>query len=165
LTTFTDLQTVIVGALYDSTGGSSTARRPGADDNGSGVVTILEALRVLAGSSFKPKNTIEFHFYAGEEGGLLGSAAVFANYKSTAKNVLAFVNQDMTGYSPSGRVSVYSDYVHTSLTAYVKRIVLQYTGLAATTDACGYGCSDHASANSNGFCEFHSQIYLCGSEY
>jgi bacterial leucyl aminopeptidase len=144
---------VIVGAHYDSTGGSSTARGPGADDDGSGVVTILESLRVLANAKYKPKNTIEFHFYAGEEGGLLGSAAIFANYKSTAKNVLAFVNQDMTGYSPNGRVAVYTDYVSTSLSTYVKRIVQQYTGLAAITDACGYGCSDHASATSNGFRE------------
>src|SRR3954451_5714202 len=95
---------VIVGAHYDSTGGSSTARGPGADDNGSGVVTILEALRVLATSKFAPKNTIEFHFYGGEEGGLLGSADVFRSYASAGKTVLAVVNQDMTGYSPSGKV-------------------------------------------------------------
>ena len=61
---------VIVGAHYDSTGGSATARGPGADDNGSGVVVILEALRVLAESGYQPKNTLEFHFYGGEEGGL-----------------------------------------------------------------------------------------------
>lgn len=145
-----------MGAHFDSTGGSSTARGPGADDDGSGVVTILEALRVLASSGYKPKNTIEFHFYAGEEGGLLGSAAIFKSYKSAGKTVLAMVAQDMTGYSPSGRVAVYTDYVSTPLTAYVKRNVQQYTGLAPTSDACGYGCSDHASANSNGF-----RMYPC----
>ena len=118
---------------------------------------ILEALRVLASAGFAPKDTLEFHFYAGEEGGLLGSAAVFANYKSAAKKVLAFVNQDMAGYSPSGRVAVYSDYVSTPLSTYVKKIVQQYTGLAPTTDRCGYGCSDHASANSNGF----PAAYVC----
>jgi hypothetical protein len=92
---------VIVGAHYDSTGGSSTARGPGADDNGSGVVTILEALRVIAASGFKPKNTIEFHFYAGEEGGLLGSGAIFSNYASTGKTVLAVVCQGMFILLPS----------------------------------------------------------------
>jgi leucyl aminopeptidase len=148
-----------MGAHYDSTGGSSTARGPGADDNGSGVVTILEALRVIAAAGFKPKNTIELHFYAGEEGGLLGSAAIFANYKAAGKTVLAFMNQDMTGYSPSGKISVYSDYVDTSLTAYVRRIVTEYTGIAPTTDVCGYGCSDHASARSNGFREFGISLY------
>ncbi|KAL8839749.1 MAG: hypothetical protein Q9170_001620 [Blastenia crenularia] len=147
---------VIVGAHFDSTGGSSTARGPGADDNGSGVVVILEALRVLASSKFSLKNTMEFHFYSGEEGGLLGSADVWRSYKSAGKSVLAFVNTDMAGYSPSGKISVYNDYADTSLTAYVRRIVSAYIG-ASTSDTCGYGCSDHASAYSNGF----PAAYVC----
>ncbi|KAH6842602.1 hypothetical protein B0I37DRAFT_313906 [Chaetomium sp. MPI-CAGE-AT-0009] len=141
---------VIVSAHYDSTGGSSSARGPGADDNGSGVVTILEALRVLANAGVKPKNTLEFHFYGGEEGGLLGSRDVFANYKSSGKTVLAVINQDMTGYSPSGKISIYTDYVDSGLTAYARVVATSYIG-ATTSDACGYGCSDHASARSNGF--------------
>ncbi|KAK2043949.1 peptidase family M28 [Colletotrichum somersetense] len=148
---------VIVGAHFDSTGGSPTARGPGADDNGSGVVVILEALRVLANAGYEPKNTLEFHFYAGEEGGLLGSQAVFSNYKSAGKKVLAFMNQDMAGYSPSGKVSVYIDYVDSALTGYVRLIATQYTGSAPTSDKCGYGCSDHASARSNGF----PAAYVC----
>ncbi|CAG8950836.1 hypothetical protein HYFRA_00003053 [Hymenoscyphus fraxineus] len=148
---------VIVGAHYDSTGGSSTARGPGADDNGSGVVVLMEALRVIAAAKFAPKNTLEFHFYAGEEGGLLGSSAVFANYASAGKTILAMVAQDMAGYSPSGKVSVYNDYSDSGLVSYVRKIVTQYTGLTYTTDTCGYGCSDHASAYSNGF----PAAYVC----
>ncbi|KAK3315528.1 hypothetical protein B0H66DRAFT_502435 [Apodospora peruviana] len=152
----TNSSIVIVSAHFDSTGGSSTARGPGADDNGSGVVVILEALRVLANAKFAPKDTLEFHFYAAEEGGLLGSAAVFANYKSAAKKVLAVVNQDMAGYSPSGKISIYTDYVDSALTAYTRVIATAYTG-TTTSDACGYGCSDHASARSNGF----PAAYVC----
>ncbi|KAK3370646.1 hypothetical protein B0H63DRAFT_402722 [Podospora didyma] len=147
---------IIVSAHFDSTGGSSTARGPGADDNGSGTVVILEALRVLANAKFKGKDSIEFHFYAGEEGGLLGSAAVFANYKAAGKSVYAVMNQDMAGYSPSGKISIYTDYVDSSLTAYARVIATAYTG-ATTSDACGYGCSDHASARSNGF----PAAYVC----
>ncbi|KAL2138047.1 hypothetical protein VTI28DRAFT_7573 [Corynascus sepedonium] len=147
---------VIVSAHYDSTGGSSSARGPGADDNASGVVVLLEALRVLSAAGFKPKNTLEFHFYAGEEGGLLGSQAVFSNYKSAGKSVLAVVNQDMAGYSPSGKLSIYTDYVDSSLTAYTRVVANAYTG-ATTSDRCGYGCSDHASARSYGF----PAAYVC----
>jgi len=86
---------VIMGAHYDSKGGGADARAPGAVDNASGVVALLEALRILAGAGFKPKDTIEFHFYAGEEGGMLGLADVFAKYKADAKTVLAMVNQDI----------------------------------------------------------------------
>lgn len=99
-------------------------------------------------------STLEFHFYAGEEGGLLGSADIFASYSSSGKTVLAVVVQDMTGYSPSGKVSVYTDYSDAGLVSYVRKCVTAYTGLAYTTDRCGYGCSDHASAYSNGFREF-----------
>ncbi|KFA71418.1 hypothetical protein S40288_04281 [Stachybotrys chartarum IBT 40288] len=147
---------IIVGAHYDSTAGSTTARSPGADDNGSGTVTIMEALRVLANARFAPENTIEFHWYGGEEGGLLGSQAVFSNYRTTGRQVLAFVNQDMTGYSPNGRISIYTDYVDASLTAYARLVAQGYTGVATSSDACGYGCSDHASARSNGFRKFHT---------
>ncbi|KAL8951608.1 MAG: hypothetical protein Q9222_002434 [Ikaeria aurantiellina] len=147
---------IVVGAHFDSTGGSTTARGPGADDNGSGVVVIMEALRVLASSKYAPKNTLEFHFYSGEEGGLLGSADVWRSYKSQGKSVLAFMNQDMAGYSPSGKISSYNDYADTGLTAYVRRIVTAYVG-SYTTDTCGYGCSDHASAYSNGF----PAAYVC----
>ncbi|KAK7713496.1 hypothetical protein SLS64_004747 [Diaporthe eres] len=145
---------VIVGAHFDSTGGSSTARGPGADDNGSGVVVIFEALRILAQAGFAPRDTLEFHFYAGEEGGLLGSKDIFSSYKTANKQVLAMMNQDMAGYSPSGVISVYTDYVDSSLTAYVRRVAEGYTGLKTSTDACGYGCSDHHSAYSNGFLGF-----------
>jgi leucyl aminopeptidase len=54
---------------------------PGADDDCSGTVSILEAFRILAESGYTPKNgPVEFHWYAAEEGGLLGSQAI-ARYK------------------------------------------------------------------------------------
>ena len=54
---------------------------PGADDDCSGTVSILEAFRVLAESGFTPKDgPVEFHWYAAEEGGLLGSQYI-ARYK------------------------------------------------------------------------------------
>lgn len=66
--------------------------------------------------------------------------------------MLAFVNTDMVGYNPSGKISTYDDYVDTDLLAYVRRIVRVYT-----IDTCGYGCSDHASGYSNGF----PNAYVC----
>lgn len=145
-----------MGAHLDSTAGSTTARSPGTDDNGSGSVTILEALRVIAQSDYSPKNTIEFHWYSGEEGGLLGSQAIFSNYKTNQKNVLAMLDQDMTGYSPSNQLAVYTDNVDAALTQYVRVIATRYPGAAPLTTRCGYGCSDHASARSNGFRKFLS---------
>ncbi|KAL8723888.1 MAG: hypothetical protein Q9166_008228, partial [cf. Caloplaca sp. 2 TL-2023] len=147
---------IIVSAHFDSTGGSSTARSPGAVDNASGVVALMETLRVLASAKYAPRNTMEFHFYSGEEAGLLGSADIFRSYKSSGKNVLAVVNTDMAGYSPSGKISSYNDYSDSGLLAYVRRVITSYIG-SYTTDTCGYGCSDHASAYSNGF----PAAYVC----
>ncbi|KAK0390797.1 hypothetical protein NLU13_0300 [Sarocladium strictum] len=142
---------VILGAHFDSTAGNATTRSPGADDNGSGTVVILEAMRILAESKFKPHNTVEFHFYAGEEAGLLGSQDIFADYRAKEKTVLAFLNEDMAGYSGSGMFAVFEDYVDVGLTQYVRMIAEEYVGKTPLSGTCGYGCSDHASATANGF--------------
>ncbi|KAL2758895.1 hypothetical protein ACRALDRAFT_2099863 [Sodiomyces alcalophilus JCM 7366] len=142
---------IIVGSHFDSTAGSPTARAPGADDNGSASTNLLEALRILVEAGFEPQNTIEFHWYAGEEGGLLGSQDVFRAYRAQGATVLAFLNQDMTGYSPGGRPTLYTDYVDAGLTDYVKLVAQEVTGLNVSESRCGYGCSDHASARAAGF--------------
>ncbi|GAP92822.1 putative Zn-dependent exopeptidase [Rosellinia necatrix] len=150
-------EVVIVSAHYDSIGSTTSGRAPGADDNASGVVVVLEALRVLAEAKFAPANTLEFHFYSGEEGGLLGSRDVFNSYARTGVNVLAVMNQDMTGYSPNNVIAVFSDYADAGLTAFIKTLVPVYTSLPVSTDRCGYGCSDHASAYSAGY----PAAYVC----
>ena len=43
-------------------------------------------------------NTLEFHWYSGEEAGLLGSADIFDSYQSSGEVVKAMLQQDMTGY-------------------------------------------------------------------
>jgi leucyl aminopeptidase len=123
-------------------------------------VVLLETLRVIASSGLTPKATLEFHFYAGEEGGLFGSADVFAKYKADAKTVLAMVNTDMAGYSPSGKISIWTDEggVDQALTRYVRTVAEAYTG-ETTEDTCGSRmCSDHNSATSNGFREFLPEV-------
>jgi leucyl aminopeptidase len=70
---------------------------PGADDDGSGTVTILEAFRVLTehiretGEVFE--QTVEFHWYSAEEGGLLGSQAIFSQYENEGRDVVAMLQQ------------------------------------------------------------------------
>jgi leucyl aminopeptidase len=70
--------TVVVGAHQDSANYLfPLLPAPGADDDGSGSITILEAFRGLVEMGFKPKDkVVEFHWYAAEEAGLLGSLDV-----------------------------------------------------------------------------------------
>lgn len=156
--------TVVIGAHQDSINLwlPSILAAPGADDDGSGTVTILEAFRVLLSSdavqSGKLENTIEFHWYSAEEGGLLGSQAIFQSYERDGRDVKAMLQQDMTGYIQrtidSGKpesVGVIIDYVDKKLTDFIKKIITEYCTIPFVETKCGYACSDHASASKAGY--------------
>ncbi|RYP66778.1 hypothetical protein DL770_008729 [Monosporascus sp. CRB-9-2] len=150
---------VVVGAHLDSINGAdSFGRSPGADDNGSGTVTLLEALRVVLSdpkvAAGEHENTIEFHWYAGEEAGLLGSADIFDQYAAAGADVKAYLNQDMTGWAPPGEVGEFGvilDYVDAGLTEFTRLVLDAYTTIPAVDTRCGYACSDHASARAAGY--------------
>lgn len=129
-------KTVVLGAHQDSINLflPSILAAPGADDDGSGTVTILEALRALLQSEElvqgNATNTVEFHWYSAEEGGLLGSQAVFSRYKSQERDVKAMLQQDMTGYvqgtldaGQEESVGVIVDYVDKGLTEFIKGVI------------------------------------------
>jgi carboxypeptidase Q len=61
---------VMAGAHLDS-----WVAGDGAADNGAGSAVIMESARILASLGVHPKRTIRFALWAGEEEGLLGSAA------------------------------------------------------------------------------------------
>jgi hypothetical protein len=54
----------------------------GATDNGTGAIAVLEAARILKESGVKPKRTIRFALFTGEEQGLLGSEQYVAAHVS-----------------------------------------------------------------------------------
>jgi bacterial leucyl aminopeptidase len=80
---------VIIGAHLDSINEEDpmSGRAPGADDDGSGAINIIESFRKLTAAGFKPANPVEFHWYAGEEAGLLGSAAIANAYAKNGTRV------------------------------------------------------------------------------
>lgn len=98
----TDNDIVITGTHFDTagygTGKAEPIPNPGADGNNmcllkidcaSGSSVIAETLRTLVAANFVPKRPIEFHWYAGEEFGLLGSREVAADY-ANRKVVLSY---------------------------------------------------------------------------
>jgi len=156
--------TVVIGAHQDSINLwlPSILAAPGADDDGSGTVTILEAFRVLLQSEAIVKgnheNTIEFHWYSAEEGGLLGSQAIFSSYEKSGRVVKAMLQQDMTGFITrtidAGHVEsvgVIVDFVDPNLTKFIKEVVSTYCEIPYVETKCGYACSDHASASKAGY--------------
>ncbi|KAL7275246.1 Leucine aminopeptidase 1 [Rhizina undulata] len=155
---------VVIGAHQDSINLSdpSNGRSPGADDDGSGTVVILEAFRVLAehlkksGQQFE--NTVEFHWYSAEEPGMLGSQEIFSQYEKEGRDVVAMLQQDMAGFIKNtleaGKpesVGVITDFVDEGLTEFIKKIITEYCDIPYVLTKCGYACSDHASASKAGY--------------
>jgi carboxypeptidase Q len=87
---------VILSAHFDSWDASS-----GATDNGTGTVTMLEAMRILRRVYPNPKRTILVGHWSGEEQGLNGSRAFAADHPEIVRGVQAVFNQD----NGTGRVS------------------------------------------------------------
>jgi len=149
-------EVVILGGHIDSISNGATA--PGADDDASGSISVLEVFRVLAASKFEPSRSIEFHGYAAEEVGLRGSQDIAANYAANKVIVAAMMQLDMVGYYKPGTkpaISITTDFTSTPLNAFVKLLVEAYADIPAGTNTCGYGCSDHASWTKAGYFASH----------
>jgi len=89
-------EVIIIGAHHDGVGNLGKLL-PGALDNASGVVDIMAAARILAQSPVKPKRSILFIMFGGEECGLLGSTFYVNNPKFPKEKVVCMINLDMVG--------------------------------------------------------------------
>jgi carboxypeptidase Q len=96
-------EVVILGAHLDSWDLGT-----GTTDNGTGSMVVLEAARAIVQSGLKPKRTIRFILFSGEEQGLLGSAAYAAQHSAIADSIQAVLVLDngtgmVTGQALQGR--------------------------------------------------------------
>jgi|GEM_PF-17738 len=82
-------EVVIIGAHLDSWDLAT-----GATDNGTGSTAVLEAARALKKSGVKPKRTIRFVLFTGEEQGLNGSKAYVAKHQDELKKISAVLVHD-----------------------------------------------------------------------
>ena len=87
---------VILSAHFDSWDGSS-----GATDNGTGTITMMEAMRILKTVYPNPKRTILVGHWSGEEQGLNGSRAFSEDHPEIVKGLHMLFNQD----NGTGRVA------------------------------------------------------------
>jgi len=153
-------ETVILGAHCDSIASNMPdGLAPGANDDGSGSVTIMEVFRILLENNYHPLRQLEFHWYAAEEVGLLGSADIAANYAEEGRDVVAMFNSDMGSYNPEGN-SVYRVmfdvlFMDNELTNYL-HLLTNYTSLRVIEGSYGYAASDHAAWAVLGFPACHA---------
>ena len=94
-------QPYVVSAHYDHVGilnpvkGDSIAN--GADDDGSGSVSLLAIARVMQQAPVKPKRSVLFVWHVGEEKGLLGSSWFTEHPTVPIDSIVAQLNADMIG--------------------------------------------------------------------
>jgi len=102
-----DVHMLIVGAHVDHLGQEGGMIHPGADDNASGVASVLETAKTLcdlkAHGKLSGNKDILFAIWSGEELGLLGSAHFVNDFMKNAQNkprqppIEAAINLDMVG--------------------------------------------------------------------
>ncbi len=88
-------EVVVVGAHLDHLGKWGDYVFNGADDNGSGSVGVLSLARAFAINPEKPKRTVVFCLWTGEEAGLLGSRYYVQNPAFPLDKTVAYLNMDM----------------------------------------------------------------------
>lgn len=93
-------QVIVVGGHLDS-----WDLADGATDDGCGVATTLGAAKAIKLSGFKPKRTIRFVLFTGEEQGLLGSLAYTKMHKDEMANHVAALILD-SGQGPVVKLSM-----------------------------------------------------------
>jgi hypothetical protein len=97
---------VILGAHLDS-----WELGTGALDNGCNAALVVDALRAIKASGLKPRRSIRFILFSGEEEGLLGSRAYSRAHRPELDNAAGVIIYDSgigktTGYSDGGRKDV-----------------------------------------------------------
>ncbi len=96
-------ETIVIGAHRDHFGRQGGLLFAGADDNASGTAVLLEVARAL--SKMKPKRSIVFVSFSGEEQGLLGSRLYVRQPVRPLPATRAMLNVDHAGVG-TGRLTV-----------------------------------------------------------
>ena len=149
--------TVVLGAHYDSrsaNGNSPTDPAPGANDDGSGSASLLEAARVLTTAELSYDYTLVVAFFSGEEQGLFGSKALAAKLKADNTDVIAMLQSDMVAYrAPGNPIEIglvdrnTSPFLNDALFT-IYELYLPATVRLGYTSVC---CTDSLSFNELGF--------------
>lgn len=122
----------------------------GATDNGTGTITMLEAMRILKTVYPQPKRTILVGHWSGEEEGDIGSGAFAADHPEIVSGLQALFNQDNgTGEIDSVQTNGFIDagpalarWMSRMPADITRRVVLMLPGVAhdESTDSDSFDC-------------------------
>jgi hypothetical protein len=154
-------ETIVIGAHYDHVGmGGNGSLAPGtiaihngADDNGSGTVTMLELAHRFAQAAAQPgtngdaapRRRIVFMAFTAEERGLLGSKHYAREPRFSLENTVAMINLDMVGrLNDDEGLTIYGVESSPSFDGLIDQWNSLHQ-LPVIKDPSGYGPSDHTS--------------------
>ncbi len=144
---------MICGHL-DSTSPQSGTLAPGAEDNGSGAIGVLEAARLMAPMTFQ--STIYFVCFTAEEQGMIGSEHLAAIADAQNWDLRGVLAMDMIGYDTAGSPDIWiegwpGNPSSVALMDALQNVATTYTDMGVYRyPSNGYG-SDHVPFNSHGF--------------
>jgi len=146
---------VMLSAHFDSWDGGS-----GATDNGTGTLTMMEALRILRTVVPNPRRTILVGHWSGEEQGLNGSRAFVADNPEVVEGLQALFNQDngtgrvvnisMSGFTGAGEF--FARWLAEIPQEITRHINLQIPGMPGSggTDHVAFVCAPAPGFNLSG---------------
>jgi len=147
---------VVCGSHFDSFSyeamfGGGTA--PGADDNATGVASVLESARIMTQYEFE--YSIIYCAYGCEEMGLFGSEAYASRCQEQGMDIIGYFNNDMNGYlNPGDQIHIdciYPNSVEPIGTYYMNVGSVYYPELPIRHVNFNEGDSDHTSFNNHGY--------------
>ena len=146
-------QYIVIGAHFDHLGRTTQfATDPqagnvihnGADDNASGTAAVIQLARMLSAS--RPRHSVVFANFTGEEEGLLGSQYFVDHSPVPLDSVVAMINFDMVGRLRNDKLLVFGSGSATELPALLDSAnVRAPTRFNIQGGGDGFGASDNSS--------------------
>lgn len=146
---------VVCGSHFDSFsyeamyGGGAC---PGADDNATGVASVLESARIMTQYEFE--YSIVYCAYGCEEMGLYGSEAYASRCQQEGMEILGYFNNDMNGYLYGDQIHIDCIYPNTVAPIgdyYMNVGSVYFPELPIRHVNFNQGDSDHTSFNNHGY--------------
>ncbi len=154
---------IVIGAHFDHLGRDSQfaldpeakdAIRKGADDNASGTAAVLQLARMFKRA--RPRRSVIFVNFSGEEEGLLGSEWFVDHAPVPLDSIVAMINFDMVGRLRDNKLLVYGTATATELSALLDSAnVHGAVPFKISGSGDGFGASDQSSFYGRGIPVLH----------
>ena len=150
---------IVIGAHLDHLGTNTVNNNgqliqqiySGADDNASGVATLLEVAKLISNNRFMFKRSIVFAFFGAEELGMVGSWYFLNRSFKQIDNINLMINLDMVGRSSGdNKMQVFTVSDNPDLNAMLKGVSEKSIFLKPIVSSVDYFPSDHRVFHENG---------------